>query len=80
MKKQNEDKIPEVEKQGWEADELIEESANVESDDVVRQILRGDESKGDADERDIAPTIDTKDTPRGREEEMKKVEEQKRRN
>ncbi len=76
MKKQNEDEIPDVKKQGWEAEKLIKESANEESDDVVRKILRGDESKGDADKRDIAASPDFDDTPRGREEENKQNEKQ----
>ncbi len=76
MKKQNEDEIPDVKKQGWEAEKLIKESANEESDDVVQKILRGDESKSDADERDIAANPDFDDTPRGREEESKQNEKQ----
>lgn len=76
MKKQNEAEIPDVEKQGWEAEKLIKEAANEESDDVVRKILRGDESKGDPDKRDVAPSPDFDDTPRGREEENKENEKQ----
>jgi hypothetical protein len=68
MKKQNQEKVPDVERDDWEAKKIVKESSNEESDEVVRKILRGDESEGDPDERDIAPSPGFKNTPRGRKE------------
>lgn len=50
--------IPNVKRDGWKAEELVEESTNEESDDIVRKMLRGDETKGNPDERDIAGVPD----------------------
>ena len=56
MKKQNEENIPDVERQEWEAAKIIKEGANEESDEVVRKLLRGNESDGNGDDRDVIPT------------------------
>ena len=53
---------------GWEADEVAREASQQSEDEIQRQIKRGDETKGDADERDVAGTADSNDTPQGREE------------
>ncbi len=66
--KQNQEDVPNVKREGWNADELNAESANKPADDMVREILRGDESKGDIDSRDIVGGVDSNDTPQGREE------------
>lgn len=53
-----------IEREGWQADELGEQSAYQDSTEFARQIVRGDESKGDPDKRDIAgsiPLIETTD-------------------
>lgn len=55
-------------KQGWKIDKLAEESSQISGDEIQRQVLRGDETKGDADERDHAGRTQSKDTPQGREE------------
>lgn len=70
---QNEPKIkpeqfPDVERQNWDAERVSEESANKPSDDIVREMLRGDESKGNPDDRDVAGGVESADTPHGREE------------
>ncbi len=64
----NPEQFPDVEKQGWEAEKIAEESANKPSDDIVRQMQRGDESKGNPDDRDTAGGVESADTPHGREE------------
>ncbi len=70
VSKQNEENIPDVKREGWEAEELIEESANQESDEVVQKIVRGDKSDVEGDDEIIdAPDFD--DTPRGRQEKVK---------
>ena len=48
--------------------DLVDEGSYLDPDDVLRQTLRGDESKGDPDERDVAGATDSKDTPHGRED------------
>ncbi len=46
-----------VEREGWQADELGEQSAYQDATEFARQIIRGDESKGDPDKRDIVGSI-----------------------
>lgn len=71
----NDDKeIENVERDQWNAEELIEQSPYLESDEVQRQMLRGDESKGDADARDVVGATEFKDTAHGRNE-MKRGDE-----
>ena len=53
---------------GWTADEVAREASQQQEDEIQRQIKRGDETKGDANERDIAGSADSNDTPQGREE------------
>ena len=48
--------------------DITDEASHRDADGVLRQTLRGDETKGDANERDIAGSTDSKDTPQGREE------------
>jgi len=55
-------------REGWNADEISVEASQQDEDEVQRQIKRGDESKGDANDRDHAGTSSFKDTPQGREE------------
>lgn len=57
-----------VKREGWEAETISEESANDQPDEIFRKVLRGDESKGDPDERDVAGAVQSEDTPHGREE------------
>ena len=49
-------------------DAITEEASQADADDTVRRARRGDESKGDPDERDIAGGPRHADTPHGREE------------
>ncbi len=46
-----------IEREGWQADELGEQSAYQDATEFARQFVRGDESKGDPDKRDIAGSI-----------------------
>lgn len=66
----NEDKenIPNIKKQGWNSEEIIEEASNMQSDEITRKILRGDETEGEPDERDVAGNVATDETAQGREE------------
>ena len=65
------EQFPDVEKDNWDAERVAEESTNKPSDEVVRQMLRGDETKGNPDNRDIVGATESKDTPQGREETKK---------
>ncbi len=71
--KVNPEQFPDVERQDWDAEQLSNESANKSSDDTVREMLRGDETKGNADNRDIAGGVESVDTPHGREETKKNI-------
>ena len=56
---------------GEEIKDITDEASHRDADGILRQTLRGDETKGDADERDIVGATDTSDTPQGREEAKK---------
>ncbi len=68
MQNDDQENIPNVERQGWQSEKIVEEAANRQSDEITREILRGDETKGEPDERDIAGNVSTDETPQGREE------------
>lgn len=59
--------VPKAERDDWSAEEVSDESVNQMPDEITRQILRGDETEGDADDRDIVGRSATIDTPQGRE-------------
>ncbi len=71
--KQNSELFPAVKRQDWDAEQVINEASNMTSDDTVREMLRGDETAGDADDRDIVGGVESTDTPHGREETKKNV-------
>lgn len=71
-KKTQAEQFPDVNRQGWNAEQISEESANQTPDEITRQMLRGDETKGSADDRDVAGGNASIDTPQGREETKKK--------
>ena len=51
-----------------EIKDITDEGSKLDPDGVLRQTLRGDETSGDPDTRDIAGATEYKDTPHGREE------------
>jgi len=53
--------------QGWDLEDIAGEASQRTSDEIYREARRGDETAGDADERDIAGSSDSADTPQGRE-------------
>lgn len=69
--KNDQEKVPEVKREGWNISEIAEESTNKSADEITREVMRGDESKGDADERDLVGGVDSNETPQGREEAKK---------
>lgn len=68
MQKQNEEEMPDVSRQNWSVEKLAEEGANEQADEILRKVLRGNEAKGNADKRDVAGSVDSDETPQGREE------------
>ncbi|HTK36856.1 MAG TPA: hypothetical protein VL325_00060 [Pyrinomonadaceae bacterium] len=57
--------------QGWtkeDIEEITDQASNRDADGVLRQALRGDETKGDPNERDVSGAPEHKDTAYGREE------------
>lgn len=65
MQEEKDKDFPNVEVEGWKAEELAEEATNKEPDEITRQMLRGDETEGDPDERDVVGTIPSGETPHG---------------
>ena len=63
----DQDKI-EGQKQDWDIEKLSNEASQKDADEIQRQTLRGDETKGNPDNRDHAGSPESKDTPQGREE------------
>lgn len=59
---------PAAQRDNFNAEEVSDQSVNQMPDETVRQILRGDETDGNADDRDIVGRSRTIDTPQGREE------------
>ena len=55
-------------REGWNVQELADEASQKNVDEIQRETLRGDETEGDANERDIAGNADRNETPQGREE------------
>ncbi len=51
-----------------EIEDITNEASHRDADGILRQTLRGDETKGDPDERDVAGATEFDKTPRGREE------------
>jgi len=52
----------------WSSDKLGDEASLKDKDEIQREIRRGGENKGDADDRDVAGSASSDDTPHGREE------------
>ena len=62
------EQFPDVERDDWSAETISEEASNESSDDTVRRMLRGDETDGDPNKRDIAGGVESAETPQGSEE------------
>ncbi len=77
MKKNKNEDISELEREGWNAEKLIEESSGKESDEMIRQMLRGDESIGNPDDRDIVGSSQSIETEDDKEQADNSSEEEK---
>ncbi len=73
QEKENEE-IKDVERQDWNAEELADQATNMPSDEILREMLRGDETEGNADDRDVVGGVESNDTPHGRKETKKSDE------
>ncbi|MDQ6787250.1 MAG: hypothetical protein M3033_10620 [Acidobacteriota bacterium] len=71
-KKSESDEFPKAERDEWNTEKVSDESVNQMPDEIVRQVLRGDESNGEPNDRDIVGGSKSIDTPQGREETKKK--------
>ncbi len=68
MPKKESPNMPEVNRDEWNIEQLDQESTNEQSDEILRKTLRGNEEKGNPDDRDIIGSADRNETPQGREE------------
>ena len=75
MSIQNADQTPAL-----SPEEIAEQASKPDHDQIYRQPRRGDETKGDPDNRDVAGAVDHEDTPHGREERKHQVEKEAERN
>lgn len=57
-------------------EEIADQASKPDHDQIYRQPLRGDETKGNPDDRDVAGATDHEDTPHGREERKHQVEKE----
>lgn len=62
---QNSDNKADPVEDDFSSSDIAEEGSLNDQDDVQRQMLRGDESKGDPDQRDNAGAPDHDETPHG---------------
>ena len=69
--KNDQEKMPDIDREGWNAEQISAESTNKPSDEIAREMLRSDEAKCDADERDVVGRVNSNETPQGREEAKK---------
>jgi hypothetical protein len=54
--------------QGWNLEDIAGEASQKDADEIYREARRGDETAGDADERDAAGSPNSNETAQGREE------------
>ena len=66
--KYKDEEMPDAVRGEWSVRELAEESTNELPDETLRKTLRGNEKKGNPDDRDIVGNVDSNETPQGREE------------
>lgn len=55
-------------REGWDSKKLSDEASQKDGDEIQREMRRGDESKGNPDDRDIVGSVDKNETAHGREE------------
>jgi hypothetical protein len=73
MPENDDQQFANAEREEWSAEKVSEESTNLLPDEIQRQMLRGDETDGNADDRDVVGGAGSNETPQGREQ-TKKIE------
>ena len=68
---ENKEKVPDVKHEGWNIKNIADEATNESPDDILRKTLREDDDKKKADEQDVVESIDSDETPQGKEENKK---------
>ncbi|HQU83547.1 MAG TPA: hypothetical protein PKY59_10495 [Pyrinomonadaceae bacterium] len=69
MNEKNSNQVEQGKKrEGWDSKKLSNEASQKDGDEIQRQISRGDESEGNADERDVVGSVEKDETAHGREE------------
>lgn len=68
MQKKENQNMPDVNVNGLNVKEIHQEGVNELPDDMLRRTMRGNEAKGNPDNRDIVGGVDSSETPQGREE------------
>lgn len=71
MQEKENEEIKDVTRDEWNAQELADQATNFPSDEITREMLRGDETQGNPDNRDVVGGVESKDTPHGRKETKK---------
>lgn len=67
MQENDEKRFSKSGREDWSVEDIANEAVNLMPDEIQRQMLRGDESEGDADERDVVGNVNPNETPQGRE-------------
>jgi hypothetical protein len=65
---QKKEEVPNIKRDGWDIQKLAEEATNEQPDEIMRKTLRGSKNTNQGNELDIAGSIDSSETPHGREE------------
>jgi hypothetical protein len=61
-------KMSDIKRNHWSAEDLGEQSSYEDETEIKRRLARGNETIGNADERDVAGSVPVEDTPEGRED------------
>lgn len=77
MQKKETENMPPVKRENWNVRDLSEQGVNQSDEDILRQTLRGDEQKGNPDDRDVTGRAPTNETPQGREENKHKAKRER---
>jgi len=68
---QTREKAPNVKREGWNVGKVSEEASNEEPDEMLRKTLRGNKGNNQGNEHDLVGSVDSGETPQGREESKK---------
>ena len=60
--------MQETNREGWNSEQIAAEASGKDEDEIQREMKRGGATGEAADERDVAGSVDSDETPQGREE------------